>query len=239
MPEAAIMRRWSLPTLVLLVMLVGTAFLTLRAAANPIASDPIDPFHRPLPVTDTSFFLDGDPLEVILVLVVLNLAVNMFWYSAILYIITSRTGVVSGLGRRTGWEFLSLVLLAVVFITITGAVIDYYIVAQNARFYSLEEWHRVMAWDLLRWVLGVGLIFASVIIPTMGLLLTSWKYGVLVALVMAGVSPLWWVLADIFGWVAPFAMIGLSVVASPFLLRALVRAYLERPSHAPPVGTGT
>ena len=228
------MKRTYGPALVVSVSLAVITLFACKAVANPIW-----PPDKPLPIldetTDTTFFLDGAPLTVILVLFVLNLAANAFWYGLILHIIASRTDGLSRSGQLKGWEFLSLVLLAVVAITIAGAMIDYYIVAQDAFFPSLGEWHRVLAWNPLRWAAGVGFIFVSVLIATRGLLLTSWTHSAVVAAVMALVSPAWWVLADIFGWLIPFATIALSVVVSPLLLRELVRLYLENaPLIQPP-----
>lgn len=202
-----------------------------------VSANPVGPQSPP----DTTFRLT-DPVSGVLWLFLVNLLVNLACYCGVLLTFTKKYIGAYDLVRTTGIRFLGALVCVVMIITIVGAFVDFYLVAQpryidniyNAAGENISGTYRVFVFDALAWALALALIVASVVLASMLILQMSFKPSVAVAVIIAALNLIAWLLVGVLGEDIVFLSIMLSVLVAPVLVSFLVRWYAERvPERGP------
>jgi hypothetical protein len=210
------------PQLPILMIIGSMLAISVLSSANPMV---------PPPPPDTTFALT-DPLSGIAWLFVINIIVNLFWFSALLLASFKRFGRNLGALPARRSRFMTGVLSVGFFVTFLGAIIDYYIVAQE-RYLELSTglgdyrtgYFRVLSFDAGNWSIALALIFASVVLSSYIFLRLSHKPNLVIAGVMTAMNPVWWVLVDLFGEAASFLTVLVGMLCVPILLRWLLNMH--------------
>ena len=187
----------------------------------------------PRPSPDTTFKL-SDPLSGLAWLFFVNVLVNLACYSGILLVYASRHLNANDLLRTTGLRFLGALVCVVVAITVAGAFVDFYLVAQpryidgiyNAMGDDISGTYRVLVFDAAVWALALVLIGASIALASMFILQMSWKPSIAVAVSMAALNLLAWLLIGTLGEDVVFLSIIFGMLLAPVLVSLLIRWYV-------------
>jgi hypothetical protein len=201
-------------------MITGSVLaISVLSSANP---------NVPPPPPDTTFALTN-PLSSISWLFVINIVVNLFWFSALLLVSFKRFGKDLGALPANRFRFMAGVLSVGFLVTLLGAFVDYYIVAQE-RYLKLSTlgggyrtgYFRVLSFDAGNWTIALVLIFVSIASFSYIFLRLSLKPNLIIAAVMTAMNPVWWVLVDVFGEAASFLTVLVGILCVPILLRWLL-----------------
>jgi hypothetical protein len=205
-----------------ILMIVGSILaISVLSSANPMV---------PPPSPNTTFVLT-DPLSGIAWLFVINIVVNLFWFSALLLFSLRRFGKDLGMLPARRSRLLTGVLSVGILVTFLGAVIDYYIVAQERYLVLYSEFgtragnFRVLSFDAGNWALALVLIFSSIVVSSFIFLRLSLKPNLIIAAVITAMNPVWWVLVDVFGEAASFLTVIVGLLCVPILLRWLLNMH--------------
>jgi len=214
-------RRLSATQLPILMIVGSILAISVLSSANP---------NVPPPPPDTTFVLT-DPLSGIAWLFVINIVVNLFWFSALLLASFKRFGNDLGALPARRSRFMMGVLSVGFFVTLLGAIVDYYIVAQE-RYLDLYTgfgyrtgYFRVLSFDAGNWSVALVLILASIVVSSYIFLRLSLKPNLIIAAVMTAMNPVWWVLVDVFGEAASFLTVLVGILCVPILLRWLLNMH--------------
>lgn len=202
--------------------------LAVILASSLVSANLIGP--RPSP--DTTFRLN-DPVSGIAWLFFVNLLVNFACYCGVLLAFAKKYIGADDLLRTTGLRFLGAIVCVVVAITAVGAFIDFYLVAQpryidsiyNAIGDDISGTYRVLVFDVVVWTLALALIIASIVIASILMLRMSRKPSVVVAVSMAILNLLAWLLIGFLGEDIVFLSIFFGMLLAPVLVSLLIRWY--------------
>jgi hypothetical protein len=163
-------RKWiSLSTVFIVVSCIGT----FSAAANP---------GTPHELTTTAGFSSG-------ILIILNFLMNLFYFAmallALLLIYEGRGLNPGGISKDRAKFFFRVILTAIV-ITISGGIIDAYLVYQSGATMRL-------VFDAVRWIAAVLLVFAVTYLSAAYIVRASARLSIFPASVLALINPVsWW-----------------------------------------------
>ena len=213
----------------LALALVSTSCVMLlsgNVSANPIAL-PRQPF-------DTTFRLD-DPMSSIAWLFFVNLLVNLTCYAGIMLAMAKRMLDWGSLLNTSGIRFLGALVCVVVVVTTTGALVDFYLVAQpryiegivNQFHEDISGTYRVLVFDPVTWTIALVLIMESVMLASMLVLKMAAKPSAVVAGGMGAINLVFWLLIGHFGQDVVFITLISGILLSPVLVGLLVRWYAE------------
>ena len=209
-------------------LLVGAIAFTLQASADPIGP--------PLPGPDTTFRL-SDPITGVAWLFCVNVLLNMLFYSGLLLAVAKKYLSSSGIIETSGIRFFVALVCAVTVISLIGAAVDFYLLAQP-RFIDTVNNHavdnpgtyRVIVLDLANWMAALSVISLSVIACPWFLLRLRVSMGLLIAAGFVIINLVFWILIGVFGEDVTFLTILFGVLSAPIVVRGLLRWYVtERP----------
>lgn len=205
------------------LMIIGSVLaISVLSSANP---------NVPPPLPDTTFALTT-PLSGISWLFVINIVVNLLWFSALLLFLFKGFGKDLGALPADRFRFMAGVLSVGFLVTLLGAFVDYYIVAQE-RYLKLSMlgggyrtgYFRVLSFDAANWTIALVLIFGSIALSSYIFLRLSLKPNLIIAGMMTAMNPVWWVLVDLFGEAASFLTVLIGILCVPILLRWLLNMH--------------
>lgn len=195
------------------VILVLLAFILLLPLASfQVLGNPVVPHYPP----DETFRVPSTS-HGLLILFAVNLSVNFALYSVFLLV----TG--SYLPRAIRWPFscvptyLLAIAAVVCVITIVGAFADFFFLMSGLEG-SPSHLNRYLVFSPLAWFVSLGIIYASVAVPTYGILRTTLTNSAIVAGFMCAANILWWSVALSAGFgVVIFSVLGSLVITPPLL----------------------
>ncbi|MCU0852717.1 MAG: hypothetical protein MUC90_05630 [Thermoplasmata archaeon] len=199
--------RISVLSLIAIIVTMGS-FLAL---SNPIAPPPRE--------IDTTFRIDDTPSGILL-LILMNILVNLFWICILLLFVGRRYGAASMDVPTTGLAFVLRVLSVAALVTLIGAFVDYAFVMGVDADYSLR-W-RVIQLDLLNWLLAMGIIFLSIVCAAYLFLRMTARPLLMLAGTITALNPVWWLLTGWLGNDVPMATMILSALILPIAVKGLL-----------------
>ena len=199
---------------ILVTCLIGSIALTtieLPVAANPGQYYP--------PPVDTTFRV-SDLVSGVTWLFLVNIILNLFFLTAFLYLLSRLLSERIGKLPDKARNFLLSVIVLASIVTFVGALVDYWLVMGVDESYDPES--RVIVMDPVNWGMALALIFLSVAVPSVPLLRLSPAAAISLGTMIVVINPIWWIMANAFGFdVAMFTII-FGLILLPGLLKALV-----------------
>lgn len=205
-----------------------TVLLQQQASANLV---------MPRAPPDTTFRLT-EPVSGIAWLFVVNIIVNLLLYSGLLLLTVRKNPHDRGLMHASTLRFFVALVGAVIAITLVGAFVDYYLVAQPRYLDGIYDHfgrdisgvYRVVSLDMVNWVLALAIISLSVIAISVIVLKLDLRASTMVASGIAFANVVFWLLIGVFGEDVTFLTIIFGMLVSPVIVRALTLWYAnERP----------
>ena len=183
------------------------------------------------PPPPSTFVRLSDSASSILWLLLLNVLINLFCYSALLLVFAKRHIAKSGIIDTSGRRFLSALICAVVIISLIGAIVDFYLLTQ-ARYIRFDTGagqgsgiYRVLVYDLANWILALSVIFLSILTTSLALLRLRVSVTLAIAVGFVIINLCFWLLADVLGEYTTFLTLIFGVLAAPLAVRALLQWY--------------
>ena len=201
------------------VVVIGSILILLVLGSFGASSNPIAPPGSPPSITDTTFRIE-DPTSGILLLIIINILVNLFWMCVLLLALGKRFGVHAMEIPATGLALVLRVVLVAALVTLIGAFVDYAFVMGIDPDYS--ERYKVILFDPLNWSVALGIIFLSIVSSAYIFLNMPLKPLLLLAGVITALNPVWWVLTGTLGNDVPMATIIISALILPIALKGLL-----------------
>ncbi len=201
------------------ILFVLAFILLLPLASFQVIGNPVVPHYPP----DGTFLVPSTSYG-LLILFAVNLDVNFALYSIFLLVTGSFLPRAIRRPFSTVPGYLLSIAAVVCVITIVGAFADFFILMSGLEV-SASHINRYLVFSPLAWFISLGVIYASVAVPTYGVLKTTLTNSAIVAGFMCAANILWWSLALSAGFgVVIFSVLG-SLVITPPLLGVLSHNY--------------
>jgi hypothetical protein len=132
-------------------------------------------------------FYSNTPIVGILFISIMNISINMFWFSLLLLLMCNKFGGKVGIVPENRQKFLIKILAVSIIITLAGACIDLFLLYEKGRNYELT-------FNTIRWSVAALLIFILIYFTSFIILKINWKLNLIPSGVIAILNPIWWFL---------------------------------------------
>lgn len=222
-------------------LVVVVVLSLLGAVGSAVALNPIMPPGYPVNTSpsDTTFYVKDDASGIAWLFFV-NALINASIVSGAFLLSLRLLKQNVGIHKKSPRMFFATFVLAIIAITVIGALVDFYIVTETDEVIiwsgilgerPTEYYVHILQWGLLEWVVACALIFASVFGSMMAIHMRV-VHSLFIGLVVTVFNPIMWLLTMHFGEDVIFISMILSVLSAPILLAGALKS---QASLRPPV----
>lgn len=161
-------------------------------------------------------FYSNTPIFGIVIISIMNISINMFWFSLLLLLTCIKFGDKVGAIPKDRNIFYLKILAVSIIITVVGACIDLIFLYEKGNNY-------VLTFNSIRWSVASLLIFILIYLTSFFILKINWKLNFLPSGIIAILNPIMWFLILTFEDGAP--CLGLSIL---ILLLPVIFFYLGK-----------
>jgi len=230
--------------IIVLILISVSLFLTLLinfsifAEANPIITPKWDDYG-----IDPTFKFNS-PLSGIFWLILMNLFVNLFWFSLFMLISCKRFGIEVGNLFSEKGKFLLSVLTASISITLIGAIIDFeFLIVKiqpgHSFGYAADEYigYYVLVLNWFNWLIASILIFISILLCSFFIVRLKWIPSLIPSFSIASLNIVWWLLIWLFGGLISLTSVIFFLLSFSFPLYELLKWHAEK--YSPSIALST